>query len=71
MAKTNAERQRAYRQRAYKDVDGLLLTRFQVSLGPTPARVLVDLCDEWKCSKREVIERLLKAADPLLQRNEQ
>jgi hypothetical protein len=39
-------------------------------LGPTPARVLVDLCDEWKCSKREVIERLLKAADPLLQRND-
>jgi hypothetical protein len=69
MAMSNRERQRAYRHRAYKDVDGLLLTRLQVSLGPTPARVLEDLCAEWGCSKREVIERLLKSADPLLQRN--
>ena len=60
-----AERQRRYRQRALKDPDGLLLTRVQVYLAPRPARVLKDLARDWGCLQREVIERLLMAADPL------
>lgn len=62
---SSAERQRRYRQRALKDPDGLLLTRFQVYLGPRPARILKDLAHDWGCSQRDVIERLLLAADPL------
>jgi hypothetical protein len=62
---TAAERQRRYRDRALKDPDGLLLTRVQVYLAPRPARVLDDLAHDWGCPKREVIERLLLAADPL------
>lgn len=62
---TPAERQRRYRQRALKDPDGLLLTRCEVYLSPTPARVLEDLARAWGCTKREVIERLLSNADPL------
>ncbi|WP_163058146.1 hypothetical protein [Acidithiobacillus ferrooxidans] len=64
-ALSTAERQRRYRQRALKDADGLLLTRVQVYLEPRPARVLKDLAHDWKCSQREVVERLLMAADPL------
>ncbi len=60
-----AERQRRYRNRALKDPDGLLLTRVQVYLTPRPARVLRELAQEWGCPQREVIERLLMAADPL------
>lgn len=60
-----AERQRRYRKRALKDPDGLLLTRVQVYLSPRPARVLKDLARDWGCSQREVIERLLAAADYL------
>ena len=60
-----AERQRRYRQRALKAPDGLLLTRVQVYLEPRPARVLKDLARGWGCPQREVIERLLMAADPL------
>jgi hypothetical protein len=64
-AMSAAERQRRYRQRALKDPDGLLLTRVQVYLAPRPARVLKDLAHDWGCTQREVIERLLIAADPL------
>jgi hypothetical protein len=60
-----AERQRRYRERALKDPDGLLLTRVQVYLTPRSARVLKDLARDWGCPQREVIERLLMAADPL------
>ena len=62
---SEAERQRRYRQRALKDPDGLLLTRVQVYLAPRPARVLKDLVRDRGCPQREVIERLLMAADPL------
>jgi hypothetical protein len=69
-AMSAAERQRRYRQRALKDPDGLLLTRVQVYLAPRPARVLKDLAHDWGCTQREVIERLLIAADPLAGRSE-
>jgi len=62
-AMSAAERQRRYRERALKDPDGLLLTRVQVYLSPRPARVLKDLAKG--SSQREVLERLLMAADPL------
>jgi len=62
---STAERQRRYRQRALKDPDGLLLTRVQVYLSPRSARVLKELAREWDCPQREVIDRLLAAADPL------
>ena len=64
MAATNAERQRKYRERALKDPDGLLLTRVQVYLAPTPHRILKDLARDWGCTQREVIERLLNERDP-------
>jgi hypothetical protein len=62
---STAERQRRYRERALKAPDGLLLTRVQMYLAPRPARVLKDLARDWGCSQREVIERLLMAADTL------
>jgi len=69
MAKSNAERQRAYRQRHLHSDEGLL-TRVQVYLCPHAERSLRDLAAQWQCTKREVLERLLIAADPLLQRND-
>lgn len=62
---TGAERQARYRERALKDPEGLLLTRVQVYLEPRPARVLRELARDWECTQREVINRLLLAADPL------
>ena len=60
---TPAERQRRYRERALKDPAGLLLTRVQVYMAPRPARILKDLARDWRCTQRQVIERLLMSAD--------
>jgi hypothetical protein len=68
MALTAAERQRRYRQKALKDPDGYLLTRLQTYLSPTAARVLKELAQEWGCTKRQVIERLLIERDPAIRR---
>ena len=65
-AMTNAERQRRYRYRVLKDPDGPLLSRLHTYLSPQPARVLEDLARDWKCTKRQVIERLLIEHDPRL-----
>ena len=63
MALSNKERQARYRARA-KDPCGSLLTRLQVFLAPSPARVLAQLARDQGKTKRAVIEELLMAADP-------
>lgn len=63
MAMSNAERQRRYRERAYRDPDGHLLTRVTLSLGVSPAAALKRLASGYAITQRELIERLLIEAD--------
>ncbi|SFJ05140.1 ribbon-helix-helix protein, CopG family [Nitrosomonas sp. Nm34] len=59
MAKTSAERQREYRDRAFKDPFGLNLTRVQVMLDAHPAANLRRMAKYTGKSKRELIEQAI------------
>lgn len=63
MALSNAERQRRYRERAYRDPDGHLLTRITLSLASGPAAALKRLTSGYGITQRELIERLLIQAE--------
>lgn len=60
MAKSNADRQREYRERALKDPDGLILTRLQTMLSPSADGSLRRLVAATGKSKREVVEMALR-----------
>lgn len=59
MAMSNAERQRRYRERAYRDPDGHLLTRITLALDTSAAASLKRLTAGYGVTQRELIERLL------------
>lgn len=63
MALSNAERQRRYRERAFKDPGGHRLVRLALSLAPDPAAALKRLVLGYGITQRELIERLLLAED--------
>ncbi|AFL73569.1 hypothetical protein [Thiocystis violascens] len=63
MALSNAERQRRYRERAYRDPDGHLLARITLSLASGPAAALKRLASGYGITQRELIERLLIQAE--------
>ncbi|MFZ5499465.1 MAG: hypothetical protein ACOY6N_10500 [Pseudomonadota bacterium] len=58
-----AEKQRRWRERAFKDPDGLLLTRLQVAIEPSAAEALERYCERYSVTKREAVERALRALD--------
>lgn len=60
---SNAEKQRRWRERAYKDPDGLLLTRLQVAVSPPAAAALERYCERYSVTKREAVERALRMLD--------
>ena len=60
MSKSNADRQREYRERVLKDPDGLLLSRLQVMLSPSADGALKRIVAATGKSKREVIELALR-----------
>jgi hypothetical protein len=60
---TQAERQRRWRERAFKDPGGLLLTRLNVAIEPSAAAALERYCDRFGVTKREAVERALRALD--------
>lgn len=62
MAMSNAERQRRYRERAFKDPDGLLRNRVTLDLSVSSARALERLSRGYGVTKRELVERLLDEA---------
>lgn len=63
MPMTQAEKQRRWRERAYKDPDGLLLTRLQVAIEPDAAAALERYCKRFGVSKRTAVETALRALD--------
>lgn len=64
MALTNAEKQRAYRERALKEVDGLNLTRLQVLIEPFSNGCLERMVKKTGKTKKELVElALLNLAD--------
>ncbi len=65
----NAERQRRYRERATKDIDGPLLTRLQVLLDPNAAANLERLKKATGRPKRALIERAINELAKALQCN--
>lgn len=62
-AAKNRERQRKWRERAFKDPDGHLLTRVNVALGSHAAASLKRLSEGYSLTHRELFERLLIAAN--------
>lgn len=60
MPKSNADRQREYRERALKDPDGLILTRLQVMLSASADGSLRRLVKATGKTKREVVELALR-----------
>jgi len=56
----NKTRQKAYRERALKDPDGLLLTRLQVLIGPSCNADLGRVIQAKGWTKREAVERAIK-----------
>lgn len=60
---TAAEKQRRWRERAYKAPGGLLLTRLQVAIEPSAAAALERYCARYSVTKREAVERALRALD--------
>ena len=62
MAMSNAERQRRYRERAFKDPDGLLRNRVTLDLSVSSARALERLSRGYGVTKRDLVERLLDEA---------
>lgn len=59
MAMTNAERQRAYREKVLKGFDGLGLTRVQVLIEPFPNGCLNRMVKASGKTKRELIEEAI------------
>ena len=62
-AAKNRERQRRWRERAFKDPDGHLLSRVNVALGSHAAASLKRLSEGYSLTHRELFERLLIAAN--------
>ena len=67
---STAERQRRYRERALRDVDGTLLTRLQVMLSSTAAANRERITTRTGQTKRQVIETALNELARSLQCNE-
>lgn len=59
MALSNAQKQAAYRERALRDPDGLLLTRLQAMISPQAAAALGRICEATGQTKREAVEAAL------------
>ena len=57
--KSNADRQREYRDRALKDPDRLILTRLQTMLSPSADGALKRIVTATGKTKREVVEMAL------------
>lgn len=62
-AAKNRERQRRWRERAFRDPDGHLLSRVNVALDSHAAASLKRLSEGYSLTHRELFERLLKAAN--------
>lgn len=62
MATTNAQRQAAYRQRHFKEVDGERV-RLDLALSVPAKAQLERLASCYRVTQREVLERLLQAAE--------
>lgn len=67
---STAERQRRYRERALRDVDGTLLTRLQVMLSANAAANLARITARTKQTKRQAIETALNELARSLHCNE-
>jgi hypothetical protein len=63
MAMTNTERQRRYRERAFRDPDGLNLSRVNVPVNPNAAAALKRLAHGYGVTQRALLERLLSEAE--------
>lgn len=62
-AAKNRERQRKWRERAFKDPDGHRLNRVNVALDTHAAAALKRLSEGYSLTHRELFERLLRSAD--------
>ena len=71
MAKTSAERQRAYRERALRDPDGLLLTRVQVLISAQANGSLRRLMERKGWGVQETVEAALIELEKALNAEEQ
>jgi len=69
-AMTAAERQRRYREKAFKDPDGALLTRLQVMIGPHAAANLERICGQNGWTKRQAVETAINELAKVLQCND-
>lgn len=61
-AAKNRERQRRWREKAFRDPQGHLLARVNVAVNPYAAKALKILADGYGLTHRELIERLLESA---------
>ena len=59
MSKSNANRQREYRDLALKAPDGLILTSIQIMLSPSADGALIRIVEATGKTKREVVELAL------------
>lgn len=66
MPKSNADRQREYRERALKDPDGLILTRLQTMLSPRADSALRRIVVATGKTKREVVELALRELEKVV-----
>lgn len=69
MAMTNAQRQAAYRERAFYDPDGLLLTRLRTLISPQAAAALDRIVAETGELRRHIVEDALLGLERELRRN--